>query len=159
MNFKTVIFTVLIFSGGLLSAQEIVALSLVTYGGGSAVTSAGIVEWSLGQTAISTRSLSNDLVTQGFHQPEFTLVGTDDLATYEVEVFPNPTHGQLQIRGNGDFSINRYEIIDMQGLMVDMQTVGSQKSVTLNTSSLSKGYYVLRVILGDVAVNAVFCRN
>lgn len=152
-------FILLIISGGLLYSQSTVAPALVTWGGGSAVISSGQVDWSLGQVAIGTVSSGADQITQGFHQPEFTLVGTEDLAGYDLLLYPNPTNGQLYIKAEGIYTINRYEILDMQGHVVDGEEVSAWNTILISVELLPPGYYSLRLVVDGEVMNAVFVKH
>jgi len=62
-------------------------------------TSGYSLEWTLGQVMIQTESLDSTIITQGFHQPNLSIVTSLRKGTWEgiVNVFPNPTAQVLTI--------------------------------------------------------------
>ena len=73
--------------GALVSAQQVIASS------GSSGSAAGYsVEWTLGEPVIETFTLSNHILTQGFHQTGFLATSLQDfeLPGLLVRVYPNP---------------------------------------------------------------------
>ena len=62
-----------------------------------------------------------------------------------VQVFPNPANGELQI-SNATFPIEKIELIDVIGRVVLTQNPkGIAKSCTVNVSSLPNGFYFLQL--------------
>jgi len=97
MNNAVLLF-LLIFSVHLSIAQELKPVILSTAGTsyqGSSIT----IDWTLGELAITRVSNSNDQITQGFHQPTYTITKvntlTEDIG--RIKVFPNPTSDWLQM--------------------------------------------------------------
>ena len=77
-----------------------------------------------------------------------------------ITVHPNPTHDILHVAvTNGDAKIARVEMMDMFGRPVSVETHGRASlpspTITVNTSAISSGVYILRVTLTDGAVRTV----
>ena len=74
-----------------------------------------------------------------------------------ITVHPNPTHDMLRVAvPEGDAGIARVEMFDMFGRAVSVETHGRASlpspTLTVNTSAIPSGLYVLRVTLTDGAV-------
>ena len=77
-----------------------------------------------------------------------------------ITVHPNPTHDVLRVAvTEGDAGIARVEMFDMFGRVVPVETHGRASlpspTLTVNTSAIPSGVYVLRVTLTDGAVRTV----
>jgi len=70
-------------------------------------------------------------------------VGTDDLETVGVTVFPNPTYGEWTIDSDGGV-INSVEIFDLQGRRV-LVLQPNAAVVKIDASGFVKGVYIARI--------------
>lgn len=61
-----------------------------------------------------------------------------------LNLYPNPTSQQLTVQSTGDLSIQRIEIVDMNGKRV-LSESPLTSNVTLNVSSLAAGQYFVEV--------------
>ncbi len=61
--------------------------------------------------------------------------------TFNVEVYPNPTHAKINIESIEE--IDRFEVFDMHARKVHQNLILDSKSIDLST--LKKGFYVLRL--------------
>lgn len=77
---------------------------------------------------------------------QYTWVGVEDgsPASYELNVFPNPSNGMLHIQSNGTNNLNdaRIQVLDVSGRIVYQQT-GYDAALQLH--QLKKGVYIIRV--------------
>ncbi|MCS6929168.1 MAG: T9SS type A sorting domain-containing protein [Saprospiraceae bacterium] len=105
-----------------------------TYTVGEAVTWTGI-----GKTR---------LLTQGFHQPEHTrlvYVGEQELASWNITVFPNPTTEVLNIRFSAEAGAYLLaSVFDAGGRIIVAQERLSNGDV-LDCRNWQPGFYVLRL--------------
>ena len=82
----------------------------------------------------------------------------DNLQIYEEEeglltsIYPNPSSGKLNLNllVEGDKELT-YSIYDLQGKLIDIKKMGIVNSgiFSLDISSLVRGYYILRIVVGD----------
>ena len=73
------------------------------------------------------------------------MVNIDDLKSSPINVYPNPTNGQITIEGSKD-EIANLRIYDLQGQDVGSLTKiveSTDFSLTLDISTLRKGMYLL----------------
>jgi len=56
------------------------------------------IEWTLGELAITTIQNPPQQITQGFHQPVYTITSVDELpeGIGQISVFPNPTSDVIE---------------------------------------------------------------
>lgn len=112
----------------------------------------GNQQWSytVGEVVIETIGANNMVLTQGFHQPEFSIqVSTQDpdLAAWEIEVFPNPTTDVLNVR----FSSNQTGaleamVFDMYGrLLANPQTLEQATGSVIDCTPWLPGVYMLQL--------------
>ncbi len=120
---------------------------------GAHYTSTGAqLSFTAGEVMIETVTATNSMITQGFHQPESSGVGIADngAGKIKVNVFPNPTFDQLNIRLEDHSQNFEVMIFDVQGKQVHKSTYkenDSQKQI--NVQEWAAGSYVLKLISKD----------
>ena len=149
---KSVLLLVTLVAGThLLFAQQLTPSVLAIAGGSDAAV--GIhLDWTLGELATTADLDGAFPITEGFHQPrlrveEFPVTATPERpnvrALPELEVFPNPTVGELTIRTDSDTAL-RFTLTDIAGKLVltgdPDTTVGTR---TLSVADLTPGTYLL----------------
>jgi hypothetical protein len=145
-------------SGSWLGAQSVVAAD-----GGTAAGAGMTLEWTLGETSISSGKSQAIFLTEGFHQPillveavsstAFEREGTTDAkkevsreTAFSVTLLPNPVASILYVRfSDGNFDGARLELADASGqvLIVDALPAESRE-VEMDLANLSSGIYFLR---------------
>jgi len=91
-----ILFLSLLFTTGLF-AQEI-SPEVVSTAGSNLISSSVSLEWTLGEISIKTLQGETNILTQGFHQPEYSVTNiSEPVAGIDFQVYPNPTSGILQI--------------------------------------------------------------
>ena len=97
--FKLLVFSSFLFLNYNQLQGQSIARQVIGITGGSSNTSFGTINWTAGQTAVAhvKSSDQNYSLTQGFQQPNLSIVpdfvGTD----FHINVFPNPTQDLLQV--------------------------------------------------------------
>lgn len=147
----------LLFSGLLIvsfvSAQSIERF-VIGSGGGSYNDGTTYVDYTSGETVISTIGNVNNFLTQGFQQPfTNTYVAVQELPeqSNSVQLFPNPVVDQLNIQFT-DPGNETCRIMLMDGLgqlLVDIEIVpASQPIFEIDFSRYATGHYYLRIYQG-----------
>ena len=104
---------------------------------------------SIGEPAILTLASDNNIITQGFLQPE--ILPCQDLS---LTYYPNPTKGELTIEAFGcDVRIKSIQVLDVWGRLIT--TLPHTKDNKLEIGFLSSGVYVLKVFLTNGQFNAI----
>ncbi len=75
-------------------------------------------------------------------------VGIKDLKELGIEIFPNPTSGIINFKGN---AIDRIEVIDVNGKSLQIETTATN---TLDISDFPSGIYFLKINVEDQIVTA-----
>ena len=77
--------------------------------------------------------------------------GADLSSLDNITVYPNPSNGELFIdTDNSDFLINRYEITDVSGRILQDEVFDKPfKSKMVDISSFSSGQYMVKLYIGD----------
>ncbi|MBR4217933.1 MAG: M6 family metalloprotease domain-containing protein [Bacteroidales bacterium] len=75
---------------------------------------------------------------------QLTTVEMDDYLIKNLNIYPNPAHNVVHI-DNNQILIDNVTMFDAQGRVVLQKENANDYSVTLNTSSLTKGIYFVRV--------------
>jgi hypothetical protein len=123
-------------------AQEVISSS------GATQSSANVqLSWTVGEPIVDTYSSGSVILTQGFHQSKLIVTAIDPipLAGFELEVYPNPTSAELNIKlNNGNFSNLRYSLYNSQGEQIRQQEFSNQVE-QINLTSFAPGYYLLKI--------------
>ena len=152
MNIKIIPISIgLLLLCSMANAQQVVdnlCMQVIGSNGLSAEKLGKHYDATLGEVMIATLATSDGSfsVTQGFHQPECALasVGVDDLAaTWSLELFPNPTSGQLHIQYQTPTgSLLNARLWSITGSLIqDWQTQPS--GAVLDCTELAAGIYLL----------------
>lgn len=131
-------------------SQSIVCQVIGTTGG-SAQIGDKIISYALGESVISTIGSANNIISQGFFQPDKIPVGTLSIGGKEdidITIFPNPTQNQLHIELS---SLNPMPDLEIQILnalgqaMTPIQVIHSPSVQTIECQQLPAGYYFLKI--------------
>lgn len=104
----------------------------------------GGMEYTVGEVATSTLSVSGNTLTHGFHQPKIVITAIEDpQGNQDLVVYPNPTEQFVTVenRSDEDMIVHLYDAL---GQTVIEATPLAQKT-TLDLHSLSNGTYLLMV--------------
>jgi hypothetical protein len=135
-------------------SPQVISSSGGFYSGGSATLSVTVAE----MTMVQTFSQPNNILTQGFQQPEqlTTAIQENELAIGDVSIYPNPSNGQFIVGYNatssGDYQIR---IFDMTGRVVFSQSYSAgvgQNSIHIDMGHYRQGIYLLE--MSDINLNS-----
>lgn len=128
------------------SSPEIVSSAGETYQGSSMQ-----IDWTLGELAITTIQNSSQQITQGFHQPYYTITSVSELPQEigEIKVYPNPTSDRIEMKLNFDQSRTvNIQLIDLSGKLIwTGEQIGSQIEEMKNIENLTSGTYFLNFLI------------
>lgn len=101
------------------------------------------LEWTLGETAVSTGSATGRRYTQGFNQPQLQLAKRYAAVPSRITVTPNPVVTDLfvQPHGTGVFSLS---LTDVKGVPL-MRSRAHSLTRTINMRPYAPGVYLLQV--------------
>jgi hypothetical protein len=106
-------------------------------------------------TMVQTFTGTNNILTQGFQQPEDFSVSIieNEVLSGELVIFPNPTNGQFSLIFNSDGSqTNSVKIYNLVGQIVFAKTLECAKGTNTHTfdiSHQSQGIYLLELTTTD----------
>ena len=123
--------------------------------------------WGSGSYTL-TDSNSNVIATGGeFLAQEtvsFTTVNTLGTENYlldrKITLYPNPATNVLNIKVGASNSLpDTYKIYNMLGQIVLQQSIGELSDLAVNTSSLSKGMYFIKIATDNASISLPFIKN
>ncbi len=110
------------------------------------------VSWSVGETVVTTGSVANFDLTQGYIQPSFTLVSIKEessLNDFQVDLFPNPAIQEFTINLSRNVSRELLmTITDVLGKKIQEQRI-EYPSQTFNVSELKPATYYVTIYSQD----------
>ena len=137
-----ILLSLLFFSSFIINAQVVISAGGDNYGNSSAS-----IEFTIGEVVTATLTNPSNVLTQGFHQTNLTVLAVDEFEiNFQASVFPNPAEDLLQLDIQ-NFSGLNYKLYDIQGRQLSEATI-DKKNTTINTSKYAKGMYLL-VILNE----------
>jgi hypothetical protein len=126
----------------------------VTASGGNSVVASGIIlDYTIGEPAVTTLNAGGSILTQGFQQPDLINVGITDAVTgsFTISLYPNPVHNDLHVMVSSSVGIDLHlEIFDISGkITVQFEAffpVNTTASVLqIDVSHLKPAPYMVRI--------------
>ncbi len=107
------------------------------------------IEKQSGITTITLQALSNGkTVTTSFNVTVQSTVAAQSALSHSISVYPNPSHGIIQIKGLENYGFASIEIFSLDGrLVVNRTNFLPNETITLN--DLPRGTYVMRIFSAD----------
>jgi len=89
----------------------------------------------------------NNLNASGFELNWYTTNAVEEtrLETANVQVFPNPTSGQLHLRSYELQENTEYQIYSVVGQLLQSEIVNLQSEIEIDVSHLANGMYFLKI--------------
>lgn len=118
------------------------------------------LSWTLGEVAIETYTAGNNILTQGFQQPDYdyiTIITEDETENLHVSLYPNPVNQNLFIEYSTDNETDIIiELTDLLGKSVlpPVQLCSSETKnrYVLNLEGKKSNIYLLRIISKDLTI-------
>ena len=147
---QTFLLTIALLASAALTAQSLTPTVIATAGFGYSSPELQ-VDMTIGETFITTLQTQDNILTQGFHQPEAsTILSVDDKEVAAVvSIFPNPATHDVNVTVNGA-APNEVHVFDGTGRLV----MSAQRTSIINIQKLAAGMYTLRVVNGGDEYNA-----
>lgn len=82
--------------------------------------------------------------------------GIYSVSISNIEIFPNPFTNNIEVQNI--FEKNEIKIFDLHGRMM-FQKINAEENEVINTSELSTGFYLIRIIAGTEIINKVIVKN
>ena len=124
--------------------------TLISPQGGFDKTEFISLEWSLGEIFVETINLSDNIITQGFHQSYFNTSSTLDISQplenlFNIIVFPNPTNSELNVYISEKLNID-YSLYDLNGRLIKQSLSNNINfNIQIDIKNLAVGIYILKL--------------
>ncbi|MCT4580168.1 MAG: T9SS type A sorting domain-containing protein [Flavobacteriales bacterium] len=136
---KRIILASFTLSSWALIGQEVIAPA------GNAFNNGGThLYWTIGETVVSTEDDGNNIITQGFHQPQVTVSTVEEQLTTTFSIFPTPVTNILTIKASKANPNTTAFISDLNGKSVRSFLL-TELTTQLNIEELSSGIYLLTI--------------
>lgn len=105
------------------------------------------LSWTLGETMIETVDDGSNIITQGFHQTLLTITPVSEREiSQNINVFPNPTPGELTIKFQENNSQQFIQLYDMNGnLLMEESIADQEQQTTLRLNQFANAVYLLNI--------------
>jgi hypothetical protein len=156
---KILILAILTLSFGIVQGQVLTqdpapSLQLLGSAGDTYKNSSYQLDWSVGELLTETFAVSQNQLTQGFHQGNYTITAIDQAKDlqFEITAFPNPTT-DIVVLGIESQNIEafRYILTDVNGKILQDRKIESNQQ-QINLSEMAAGAYFLSVRTNKKAV-------
>ncbi len=131
-------------------AQKITP-TVLSNGGAVMKTANASIEWTLGEFATTTLKNTNNVITQGFHQTNLTIVSTNNPVILGLTIYPNPVEQDLTIE-NQSGKLITFHIITISGQCISEHNINPGIQ-TLSMNTLPAGTYILEALTNDQRQN------
>lgn len=146
---KSSLLFLFILAGFSLKAQNFGPEVLSTSGGNY---SNGVTQftYTLGETFTDTYTTSDNILTQGFEQPEYYIVTAIEKASseFQISVFPNPASEFLKINFNKSYSGLSYQLLDINSKLLISESLVSNEA-EINLIQFSNASYALIILQAE----------
>lgn len=123
-------------------------------GGSSSSAASTQLEWTLGETFVSSTTTRQGMLTEGFHQPilEVRMIQEQDFTSEtDIQVYPNPTSSELFVNLNQISAQEQYYwLFNMEGQIVDKGNLGTGQTQTIDLERMVPGTYLLKIGQNEV---------
>jgi hypothetical protein len=123
--------------------------------GGNYTSGSWVMDYTLGETMVTTVSNAGNILTQGFHQPAGLTVSVNEhpASNLQVSIYPNPSTDVLNISiSNIQEDKTVLELYDLVGQRLgfkEFNTAGNQTvTCTFEMQQFATGAYFLRIVAG-----------
>lgn len=120
------------------------------------------LSWTLGELMIETESSTNNIITQGFHQPEEDagppdFVDENNSNNIYLNIYPNPTSDQLVIEMEKNEVPLNVRVVDMGGKLVKQTNINANQNRTeLSLKHIANGSYMVHIFSEDEFYNSFY---
>lgn len=104
------------------------------------------LSFTFGEMITETVTSANNIITQGFQQPEATNVGIYESEFHQSDlvIYPNPTRNFITLDFKNSNYSGEYQIFDVTGKLLSQSTV-YQNLTVINMASFTEGVYFLKI--------------
>ncbi len=130
-----------------ISTAQSLSPEIISPSGASFSSTSSQLDWTLGEPVTSLLTISNAILTQGFHQPNLLVTAISSVsANYSVAIFPNPTVDfiQLQIQ-NLLNEVIFIELYTVEGKLLQTQQLNSSADLQIDMTKYNSGTYQLSI--------------
>ena len=129
------------------SVAQSLSPEVISSVGNSFVNGAYQLDWTLGEPATFTLTDGSRLLTQGFHQNNFTITSLDVVdKNYDFTVFPNPTADIIQIKPllahDESYLVELYTV---EGKLLKTQSFNFNTTSQIDMTNYDNGTYLLKL--------------
>jgi hypothetical protein len=107
----------------------------------------GSISFTAGENAVNTLVAPNNILTQGFQQPDTSTIifVQENPFSFSIEIFPNPVFDFLSFKGetNSSFVFSFY---DDAGRLISVPRQNNELQIVFDVSNLAEGIYILSVV-------------
>ena len=102
------------------------------------------LDWSIGESVITTNTSGIYILTQGFHQDSYTITTKiEKIAGIEISIFPNPTTDILSLKiDNSELENSEYFLTNISGKVLQSSKI-TNNIEKLDFTSYASGIYFL----------------
>lgn len=158
MKNKNLIFISMFSLMSIFSIQaQTLTPTVISSAGGFYSSSNAMLSFTVAEmTMVQTFSVTNNILTQGFQQPEDFVVGIIEPVknSGEFTTYPNPTSGLFTLSflgiANGSCDIKLYNLVGQIMLTKNISQNAGLNSVDFDISNMSQGIYLLELSTVDL---------
>ena len=136
---------IIVFSVSMLSlsAQQ-TSPEIISTSGNYDSNANNSISWTIGELVIDTKDNLTNILTQGFHQDNYTITDFEDFdLNYQISVYPNPTTNHVFIQMNNDEYFQIY-LFDLNGKLL-LHSNHENGRAEIDLYSFAESTYLLKL--------------
>jgi len=79
-------------------------------------------------------------------------------STFETNVFPNPAKETINLTWPGEIEVERIEVYDLSGRMIQSRSIGAERFYSLDISKLPAGMYLVSLVSAEMQSRQKFMK-
>lgn len=145
---------ILIIIFGIISLHSVYAQSLersVFSSQGNSFTNTNFsLDWSLGETIVSTAIATGIVLTQGFQQPSTANISVKKVnKELTISVFPNPVMDKLTLQWDNKSEHCMIQILDVKGTVISQDRWMDEDDFSMDWKNYAQGMYFVQLTVNS----------
>lgn len=120
-------------------------------------TTTGVYYFAFNHISATTQASAMSLALDTFAIS--SVLSNNEFQTNQLTVYPNPTTDFLNVKTNNSDTINRVQVVDLNGRQVMTKSFNNVSDAQINVNDLSAGMYLINITSGENRVTKKFLKQ
>lgn len=116
------------------------------------------VQWTIGETVVTTAVVGSQMLSQGFHQYYSNSSSNVSILHGNIKAYPNPTENRLNLSIENSNETGFITMTDINGKTVKTETWNTVEVFSMDLSTLAPGVYHAKIQIGNSVGIVKICK-